>query len=239
MIEKALRYLNSLATPTVQEIHGEVYSDKELHRVSHNPKAEPIKLNTLTSLVSYIRSGVDRRGGKLFVHVQSPTRVTVFSELDYDRRRETLVEVNAQIPKFDFDSFIAHEAFCIALQSKFSETPDRALLLKFAGTVEAGSIAEYGDDGVSQKATVKTGIASKSDALVPSPVELAPFRTFVEIDPPPESSFVFRMKDDKYGGVCCALFEADGGAWRNVAMERIESYLMSAFEGDEDLIVIS
>lgn len=239
MIEKALRYLNSLAAPNVREINGETYSDKPLNRVKHNPKATPIKLNTLTSLVSYILSGVDRKGEKLFIHVQSPTKVSVFSGLDDDRCRETLVEVNAQIPSFDFDRFIEHETFCIALQSKFLETTDRALLLKFAGTVESGSISEYGDDGVSQKATIKTGIASKSDALVPSPVLLAPFRTFVEIEPP-VSSFVFRMKQEKSGGnVCCALFEADGGAWKNEAMERIKSFLERAFEGDENLIVIS
>lgn len=239
MIEKALRYLNSLSAPNVCEINGETYSDKPLSRVKHNPKAEPIKLNTLTSLVSYMRSGVDRKGEKLFIHIQSPTKVSVFSGLDDDRCRETLVEVNAQIPSFDFDRFVEHEAFCIALQSKFLESPDRALLLKFAGTVEAGSISEYGDDGVSQKATIKTGIASKSEALVPSPVTLAPFRTFVEVEPP-ASSFIFRMKQDKYNnGVTCALFEADGGAWKNAAMEEIERFLKTAFEGDENLIVIS
>lgn len=44
--------------------------------------------------------------------------------------------------------------------------------VKFAGTVESGTLAEYGDDGVTQKATVKTGIASKGDAIVPNPVKL-------------------------------------------------------------------
>ena len=238
MLKEAIQYIVNLSAPTVKEIDGETYSDKQLHRVKHNPKADPIKLSTLTSLVDYLKSGVDRPTGRLFIHVQSPTRVSVFSELDGDRRREMLAEVNAQIPHFDFDKFIDHESFCIGLQSKFLESSDRALLLKFAGTVEAGSISEYGDDGVSQKATVKTGIASKSEALVPSPVDLVPYRTFVEVAPP-ASSFVFRMKQDKYSGVCCALFEADGGAWKNAATEGIKSFLERAFEGDENLIVIS
>ena len=96
-----------------------------------------------------------------------------------------------------YSLYLSFHTILIYLQSKFLDSTDRALLLKFAGTVEAGSIAEYGDDGVSQKATVKTGIASKGDALVPSPVSLVPFRTFVEVQQP-VSSFVLRMKQDKY-----------------------------------------
>ena len=115
---------------------------------------------------------------------------------------------------------------------------DKALLLKFAGTVESGSVAEYGDDGVSQKATVKTGIASKGDAIIPSPARLKPFRTFVEVDQP-ISSFIFRMKDDRCGGVQCALFEADGGAWKISAMEAIKEYLIKELEGFDNFIVIS
>ena len=137
MIQKALQYIVNLAEPKVQTIDGETYSDKALHRVSFNPKAEPIQLNTLTSLVDYILSGFDTHG-KLFVHVVSPVEVKVFSALDGERIREELLTVNALVPRFIFGQFMEHEAFCIGLQSKFLNSGDRALLLKFAGTVEAG-----------------------------------------------------------------------------------------------------
>jgi hypothetical protein len=238
MLKEALQYIIGLSNPTVQKINGETYSDKLLHRINHNPKADPIKLNTLSSLVEYLKSGIDILPECLFIHVQSPTRVCVFSPLDRDRDREYLIEVNAQVPAFNFDHFIDHETFCINLQSKFLDSTDRALLLKFAGTVEAGSIAEYGDDGVSQKATVKTGIASKGDALVPSPVALVPFRTFVEVQQP-LSSFVFRMKQDKYDGINCALFEADGGAWKISAMTGIKAYLENELSEFSNFVVIS
>ena len=84
------------------------------------------------------------------------------------------------------------------------------------------SIAQYGDDGVTQKATIKTGITSVGDAVVPNPVNLRPFRTFIEVEQP-ESAFVFRMKQGN--GVECAIFEADGGAWKNAAMKSIKDYL--------------
>lgn len=237
MIKKALEYIIGLNQPTIQQIGGQTYSDKSLHRISHNPKAKPIELNTLTSLVDYIVSEFDTHD-KLFIHVVSPTRVEVFSKLDNDRERETLLVVDALIPHFNFGQFIDHEAFCIGLQSKFLDEDDRALLLKFAGTVEAGSVAQYGDDGVTQKATVKTGIASKGDAVVPNPVNLRAYRTFIEVMQP-KAQYVFRMKQGSAGAVQCALFEADGGAWQMAAKEGIKAYLDNELEDYNDIIVIS
>lgn len=132
------------------------------------------------------------------------------------------MEAHALLPEFTFGRFMGHEEFCIALQSKFIKNDDRDLVLKFAGTVEDGTVTQYGDDGVTQKATVKTGLASKSDAVVPNPVTLAPYRTFLEAEQP-ESEFIFRMRT--CDGVQCAVFEADGGAWKNRAMENVKAYL--------------
>lgn len=239
MIKNAIQYIIGLAKAEVQNIGGVFYSDKQLHRINPIPYASEIQLNTLSSLIDYIKSGVDSFSGQMIIHVQSPTRVAMYSALDVERNREEIVTVNAQIPNFDFGRFMDHESFCIGVQSKFvnDTATDKALLLKFAGTVEAGSVAEYGDDGISQKATVKTGIASKGDAIIPSPAILKPFRTFVEVDQP-ASSFIFRMKDG-CGGVQCALFEADGGAWKIDAMTSIHEYLTQNLEGFDNFIVIS
>ncbi len=241
MIKKAFEYIVGLSSPAILEIGCETYSDKPLNRISYVPRASSIEMNTLSSLIDYIKSGVDAFADQMIIHVQSPTRVRMYSALDCEREREYVVEVNAQIPRFNFDQFQDHESFCIGVQSKCIDDPetDKALLLKFAGTVEAGSVSEYGDDGISQKATVKTGIASKGDALVPSPVRLKPFRTFAEVEQP-DSSFIFRMKEDKYSkGIQCALFEADGGAWKLDAMEAIHAYLKENLEGFDNFIIIS
>lgn len=227
MIKKALEYINGLSEAKIVEIDGSTYTDKVLSRVSYNPLAEPIQLSTITSLIEYIKQEVDTlKDGKMIIHVESPTSIKLFTSLDNERKREHMLHVRAIVPEFDFNTFIQHEKFCINVQSKFidHETTDRALLLKFAGTIENGTLATYGDDGVTQKATVKTGIASKSEALVPNPVILKPYRTFTEVDQP-ISSFIFRMKEDKYDGITCALYEADGGAWRNEAIHNIKTYL--------------
>ena len=143
----------------------------------------------------------------------------------------------ALLPSFGFNQFMDQERFCIALQSKFIKNDDRDLLLKFAGTVESGTVAQYGDDGVTQKATIKTGLASKGEAILPNPVKLKPFRTFLEIDQP-ESDFIFRMREGR-GDVECAIFEADGGAWQIKAMQNIKDYLLGALEDMPQFTVIA
>lgn len=240
MIKEALQYIVGLSAPTIKDICGETYSDKPLHRVDFTPLAEPIQLSTLESLVDYIKANVDAMGPKLgaamFIHVVSPTKVRMYSTLNSNREREYIAEVTANVPEFSFNRWIDHESFCIALQSKFLPCSDRALLLKFAGTVESGTIAEYGDDGVTQKATVKVGIAKKGEAVIPNPVELVAYRTFVEVEQP-VSQYIFRMQDRN--GIQCALYEADGGAWKIGAMRRIKAYLENALEGRVGYIVIS
>lgn len=240
MIEKALKYIVGLKEPKLEEINGDTYSDKPLHRIdTYIPRAEPIRMNTLTSLLDYIRSKADVMAEKMIIQVVSPEEVKLFSCLNDNRERECLVVVNAQVPSFNYERFIDHETFLINVQSKFIDDPktDKALLLKFAGTVEAGSVANYGDDGVTQKATVSTGIASKSDAIVPNPVKLAPFRTFVEVSQP-VSEFIFRIKQDKYEGILCAIFEADGGAWKNEAMNEIHSFLEENLKDYKDMFIV-
>lgn len=227
MIKEALQYIVGLGEAQEHRINGDTYSDKPLHRIDpYYPKAAAVEMHTLTSLVDYIKAEIDSMSEKMIIDVRSPEEVVLYSQLDDNRDRETLVVVKARIPSFPFDSFMDQERFTINLQSKFIDDPatDRALILKFAGTVEAGTVAEYGDDGVTQKATVKTGIASKGDAIVPNPVKLRPYRTFLEV-PQPASEFIFRMKQDKYDGINCAIFEADGGAWKMAATTSIKEYL--------------
>lgn len=241
MIKEALQYLVELGKAEEHTINGDTYSDKPLHRIDmYIPKANAIEMHTLTSLVDYIKSDVDAMSEKMIVEVASPTKVNLYSQLDYNRDREKLVSVSARVPEFSFNNFMDQEKFCINLQSKFIDDPqtDRSLILKFAGTVEAGTVAEYGDDGITQKATVKTGIVSKGDAIIPNPVKLRPYRTFLEVEQP-ISEFIFRMKQDKYDGINCAIFEADGGAWQIAATKAIKEYLQFELADMTQFTVIS
>lgn len=243
MIEKALRYIVGLGDANVEEYmlsdgRTELFSDKPLYPVEKSiPRAESLHLHTLSGLIDYIKSNTDDMAEKMVVEVQSPTEVRLYSQLNDKRDREHLVNVYAIVPKFEFDEYIEHEYFCVNVQAKFIDTPSRATVLKFAGTVENGTVAQYGDDGVTQKATIKTGIASKEAAVVPNPVRLKPYRTFLEVEQP-ESEFIFRMKDC-HGGIGCAFFEADGGAWKIEATQNIKAYLQEELKDLDQFTVIA
>ena len=125
------------------------------------------------------------------------------------------------LPDIRFD-WKDKESFCISLASGFVPTDDRDTILQFLSSVKAESVADYGDDGISQRATVSTGVSGKKDVVVPNPVTLAPYRTFHEIDQP-ESKFIFRLKNEGKE-IYCRLFEADGGAWKMDAIGEIKKY---------------
>lgn len=238
MTKDALQYVVGLNKVEVVEINGENYTDRPVHRVDRQLRAAPIHMSNLTSLVAYLKAGIDETAEKMIVQVVSPTTVRVLSMLDADRNREELALVEACIPDLGYGRYIDQESFIISLQANFLSNDDRDLLLKFAGTVKDESISEYGDNGVMQKATIKTGVSTVGDAIVPNPVRLRPFRTFVEVEQP-ESAFVFRMRQKDGRGVECAIFDADGGAWKNIAMENIKRYLEFELEGISRYTVIS
>ena len=174
---------------------------------------------------------------KMIVHVASETNVRLVTQFNSDMARWEVVDVNAKVPEVALNRFMEQEAFIIQMQSTFLDTPDKAVVMKVAGNVEDRTVANYGDDGVSQKATVKTGLATVEDVIVPNPVTLMPFRTFHEVEQQ-EVDLVFRMKNTQ-GGVSCALFEADGGAWKFRAVHEIADYLKEELKGMDNISVLS
>lgn len=244
MLKEAINRILELAEPNIKEIGGSIYSDKPLERIADGLRADPIHLTTLTSLIQYIRNFQSDRKPDLayIVHVVSPTEVRLLSGLDADREREVLVTVNAELPAITFGRYIDNENMLIMMQSMFVDDAgtDRAAVMKFAGTVTSGTIKEYGDDGVTQKATIKMGVATKAEGIVPSPCVLRPYRTFLEVEQP-TSRFIFRMREGGGDRVESALFEADGGAWKYWAKSNVAQYLVKQLNeaGVANLIVIS
>lgn len=118
------------------------------------------------------------------------------------------------------------EGIVVLLQTCFVRNAgDWVKALTVAGNVSDGVTRDFSDDGISQAGTIRSGIASMADVAMPNPVQLAPYRTFPEIEQP-LSSFVFRARSG--GGdskPTFALFESDGGAWRIEAMQRISDWL--------------
>ena len=233
---EALEYLVNLGEKKepIIELDQGTFSRVSLNRVTE-PVASKLTVSTLTGLVDYIKTNVDKLEGKLLIQVKSPEEVTLYSPLNADREREKYVSAEAILPNnVAYERFLDTERFNIMLQSAFVNNKDKEILLKYTGLIQDDAVKTIGDDGVSQQVTVKTGVASVGQAVVPNPVTLAPFRTFPEVEQP-ESKFIFRMKE----GPSAALFEADGGAWRNKAILNIKAYLEKELEHNHNVEIIA
>ena len=223
------------ANVEVIQINGRSYTSKEIYRVKE-PTPETLEVSTLTALVDYIKTNRDANDiNTLICHVESPTRVSIYSNLhgDFDQR-DKFIRATARINIPAFNTFQDAEKFNIYLQSCFTESPvkdlasgslvptDKALLLKYVGNVKQKQVETVGDDGVSQEIVVKSGIASVNAVILPNPVTLRPYRTFNEVEQP-ASSFVFRART----GPEFALIEADNRAWESEAMQNIKQFMQS------------
>ncbi|MGN4448198.1 hypothetical protein ACTFOB_25435 [Bacillus cereus group sp. MYBK79-1] len=222
--KEAIQYVVGLEKNVeVVEINGETYSNRNLHAVEE-PTPRALTVRSLSSLVDYAKSNFDT-DETIMIHVENPTEVSLFTALNGNRNRSKFVKAEALIPHFSFERFHDTENFNISMQSGFVKNDDRDIVLQVIGTIADETVREIGDDGVSQAVTAKTGVSTRGNVKVPNPVTLQPYRTFVEIEQP-ESEFIFRMKS----GPTCALFEADGGAWKLQAIQNIKDYLVVALE---------
>jgi hypothetical protein len=196
-----------------------------------HPLPHALAVHTLTGLRDYLaenRDGLDL--GTLAVHVVSPMLVAVLGRTYADTQqrpvhlRAECYDRFAAVPGFKFGAYGSHESMVIALHALFEASPDRDALLSLLSNVEQGNVRTDEDDGISQKVSVRSGISLVAERRIPNPVLLRPYRTFTEVAQP-ESRFVFRMRQGDAQQAAVALFEADGGAWRDEATALIRDWL--------------
>lgn len=218
------------ATAASVEIEGKKYATTPLYdprKAEATPK--PILLATLTSLCEFVVAGQDggyrdQRGS--FLHVEGPTRVGLVTGIFGDfNQRVVVAQADAVVPQFAFGEYHDHESFCIQIATHFEDSTGRAAVLALVGNLSTEEVHTSSDDGISQTATARVGIVKRVEVRVPNPVALRPRRTFLEVAQP-ESPFILRLSgggDDR--APKCALFEADGGAWRLEAVAKIKTFL--------------
>lgn len=221
-----MEYIKKLGGSTeLKEVHGKTLAISPLGDVQHvsKPIPAPLNVNTLSGLVEYLKSGFDKESSEVLINIESPTHLSVVTKNNEEAERTTLMHVQALTPNFRYDNWYDTEEFNIKMQSVFVKNEDSNVILKVVGNIKEENVRQTGDNGTSQMVTAKTGVGSVDNVIVPNPVVLAPYRTFTEVEQP-LSSFVFRMRTGR-NGVDCALFEADGGAWKLQAKANIKQHL--------------
>jgi len=214
--------LLELARVEIKDFDGRKYVSKKLAPVV-DPVADPVVMHTLTGLVDLLPS---LKSEGMMVHVADFNQVHIISPLFGPfKQREVFATAKAYDLLFIFDKYLPLEDFLIRMQTMFVQDESTEKIIRLASNLTHGAEQTFEDDGVTQRVTAKVGVARVAQVEVPNPVELRPFRTFADVEQP-ISKFVFRIQAGNNGKApSCALFEADGGAWKNAAIANIRQWL--------------
>lgn len=227
------------------DIGGLTYTAHALKPVLFEPQPSPLEVSTLSGFADYIKANLDSLelvASRVAVIVDSYKRVNLVSNFDGpSKKRFTYIvaQVDEALKVYPFEKYMEVEPFVIALRSMFEPNDELEKVIKYVSKVKGGTAFSLEDDGISQTASVQTGVSGALSAkeTAPAIVRLRPFRTFRDIEQP-ESEFLFRMKliDTESKVVGCALFEADGGRWRNMALLAIKEHLANVLPAGTTVI---
>lgn len=210
------------------EIDGHTYTNRGLNLIDDPDERAPIAvhLSTLAGLVDFIKIN-EKREENLIIHIVSPTDVHLTSRLRKRNDRYNYAITEHDYQSFHFGNYLPLENFVIALQSQFVRNDDIQQLLDWLGNLANESVIENKDDGFSQSINIRTGITTKSRVKIENPITLQPYRTFLEVEQP-AGAYIFRVKKSDKGELQCALFTAEGGFWKLVAIDSIYKWLRNA-----------
>lgn len=240
MLKEFVEKLLELKRPETIEVNNRDYSTINIEPILE-PDFEKLYVFNLESLVAYIKDDPDILKNKhKIINIVSPTKVLLQSSIYGDfKQRDTYMAVDCKelLPDIYFERFMGIEQFIITLKSKFVMTEELEKIVKIVGNISDETVTNYNDDGITQQVTARTGIARVGEVALPPKIELKPYRTFVEIEQP-SSEFLLRA-NKRSGEIEFALFEADGGAWKNESICFIAEYLKDRLEGVSNLTILN
>jgi hypothetical protein len=232
MIKEAIQYVVGLSKQEILNAHGKSYSTGELERLpAPDALAKTFTVHSLSGFVDYTKASKEPRDSAL-VLVDGPREVFLMSPLFGDfKQRDIYIKAEPFFGKgFPFGRYLDIESFVIGIQTSFVQDDHTSAILKMVGNVQAGAIKTVEDDGVSQQVTVRKGVTKVDHAVVVSPVELRPFRTFQDIDQP-SSGYVLRLDPGDHDDLpTVGLWEVDDQLWRLTAVRDIKKYLDKTLE---------
>ena len=220
----------SVETKTI-EVDGVNFVTRQVYDPPKASTVETLAIATLSGLVEYVRTQRISTPSKAIIQVEGPNAVAVKGPISEDRSKQRDVYAratahNACAKGFQFGRYHALEEFNILLRTLFGEGGDRDAIIAVLGNVQGSKVVDGQDDGFSQAVIVKRNVVKVGEEQVKNPVRLQPYRTFDEIYQT-QSEFILRLKGDpdNEDPPTVALFEADGGAWVNNAIQGIVEYL--------------
>jgi len=218
LVSTAKEAANATNLPLIS-VGDHQYTTQKLNRIEppKEPEVAAIEVSTLAAFVDYVLHGsIDaalKKTAERFVMVAGPQTVVLKSQVfGVNKQREDLIIAKAGLSPFPFGTFLDHEAFIIALATKFVQTPETVELLNLIASVSDENISTSKDGGLSQEAIARSGLVLEKRVNMPTRPTLKPYRSFPDVEPV-ASMFLLRAKKGP-NGPTFALLECDGGDWR-------------------------
>jgi hypothetical protein len=234
--DSAVKAIQDSVVPSVIEIGGEKYISRNIALPPAEPIADNLDVHTLTGLADYVRQVSEGDHANLAcVHVLSPTQVEVLGKIEgRHQKRPTYVTAKMLSGGFNFkyNQYLSAEDFIIGLQACFVSSETRAKVLQIVGNLREESVKTVADDGVSQIVTATNKAGFAENAVMPNSIELAPYRTFPEIQQP-TTPFVLRVQRSGKEGELpkVGLFETGDATWQLEAIKQIKAFLADKVKG--------
>lgn len=236
MIKEALQWARERAHIQLAEINGKTYTKDSLSRIQKDSefKPESLYVHTLDGLLDYacglFQNESHTDPGKVSFLVEDEKSVLLIGPMQHDNRNLRFEYARATLiaPNFKFGRYIDQEMFIIELLSKFVQDYKCGQVVSKVASIETVVENKTEDDGFTQRVQFRKGLRLKEEGSLQNPVQLAPYRTFREVEQP-VSEFILRFNQDR-DGVRAALFEADGSKWRLDAIEKVREYLQERME---------
>jgi hypothetical protein len=224
-----------LAPPVVHEYtdalgRSAFFSNQSLTEIKAAPySVKPVvNVTTLTGFTDLIKADLELQkfAENWLIHIENENTVDlIHRESDAYGRRSCLIKATpVPFKAFRFGEWMDQESFSIAIAALFADGLDKDYVIQLASALTSEALTTSDDNGFVQKGTAQTGIRHKAVVEIKPRVILAPYRTFPELQQP-ESQFVFRARCDAEKKPALMLVEADGGAWKLLAMKRIAEFL--------------
>jgi len=216
---------------TLKDVHGieTVYASKTLQQVkaAAPEEAEFVPVSTLAGFAALVTAKLEGQNfpDDFLIHIEDEQTVVLKARVSdqFGRRLELAKAQPVAFKKFQFGSWMNQEEFVIAVASLFAETEDKDYVLRTASALTSDATRTDEDNGFTQRVNLRAGLRTKEDVTIKARVDLAPYRTFPEVQQP-VSQFVLRARCAGEGQTpSLMLVEADGGRWKVAAIAMIRT----------------
>jgi len=224
MLKEMIEKIVAMAEPNLITMGERDYTDKTVHGIQ-DPMPHALSLHTLTGLIDWLNSDDYK---DCMIQILGPRSVDVIGKLEA-KWMQRKIYIDCKLLNrdgFRFGQFMEIEDFIINFQCNFTDSDTKKRIIDYLANIRDENVTTAEDDGIAQEVTISNKIGRLEKSKMNPIVKLAPFRTFTEIKQPP-SLFLLRLRQQKDSMPLVALFEADGGAWKNDAILSIAKYLLA------------